>query len=205
MTIQEIYDRFQVPPGLRQHMLRVAQFVHVVASAWNGPAIDQAFLIKCALVHDLGNIVVFKKWLGADAANESYWRGVQAEITAKYGTDDHEVTEKMLQEVNADPNIIQLILQKSSSRSPQIAASDNWQLKILLYADLRITPTGVASLKDKLAEMYARSDKHQGLVGIPEALDEVERQLQSHSGCDLKTISEQDFTLDEATLLTTIL
>lgn len=201
MTIQTIYDRFQVPPGLRAHMLRVTQFANVVASTWNGVGIDKDFLIKCALVHDLGNIVAFKTWVGEDAKYEELWRGVQQKIIAKYGADDHEATRKMLEEINADPRLIQIILQKSSANSPAIAAGDNWLLKILLYSDLRITPTGVASLKDKLAEMYARSDKHKGLTGIPEALDEVERQLQQHVSIDLRSISEADFTLDAAALL----
>jgi hypothetical protein len=201
MTIKETYDRFRVPPGLRVHMIRVAQFVNVVASAWSGETVDNDFLITCALVHDLGNIVVFKRWIGEETQNLAYWENIQREITDAYGTDDHEATRHMLQEVNTDSELVDLIMQKSSANSPKIAASDNWQLKILLYADLRIAPTGVASLADKLKEMYARSDKHKGVPGIPEALDEVERQLQQHSNRDLKSISERDFTLEETQLL----
>jgi len=201
MTILQIYDRFNINPGLREHMLRVAQFANAVLRAWDGPQIDADLLTKCALVHDLGNIVVFKQWPEMETNDLVYWQGVQKDVIAQYGSDDHVVTRKMLEEVGAEPEMIEPILHKSSSRSPAIAASDDWFLKIFLYSDLRITPTGVASLADKLKEMYSRSDKHKGLVGIQGALEGVERQLQQHATRDLKTISEHDFILDEVKLL----
>jgi hypothetical protein len=201
MTIQEIYDKFTINPGLREHMIRVAQFSNAVLRIWDGPYVDAELLTKCAMVHDLGNIVVFKRWFGEETNNLRYWQQIQQNIIAKYGTDDHQVTKKMLQEIGAGSKIIDPILHKSSSKSPVIAASDDWFLKIFLYSDLRITPTGVASLAGKLKEMYARSDKHKNLTGIQVALEEIEQQLQVYATRDLKSISEGDFTLDKVRLL----
>ena len=184
-------------------MIRVAQFASVVVESWNGPAIDKTFIIQCALVHDLGNIVVFRNWFGDEQNDLVRWQQVQAEVVARYGTNDHEVTRQMLEAAKVDSKIIAVVLAKSSANSPKIAASDDWALKILLYSDLRISPTGVVSLKDRLQEMYARSDKHKNLTGIPEALDDVERQLQAHSSRELTAITEADFILDTPTLLAT--
>lgn len=201
MTIQQVYDHFEIPPGLRTHMVRVAQFVDVLHNYWAGPAVDRQRLVTCALVHDLGNIVRFVRWFDEDAPEREHWERVKASAIARYGIDDHEVTRQMLESIKADPQIIKTVLAKSSHNAPLIAAGNDWPLKLLLYADFRITPQGVGSLEHRLQEIAERSDKHRKMMFLIEASRSIEQQIQALCTHDIRAIREADFMITRDALL----
>lgn len=119
---------------------------------------------KITLVHDLGNVVKFDldknpEFLGEEQANINYWKDVQRSVKEKYGTDDHEVTKKMLEEVGATKDLVDVVLNKSFGNSKEIKDSDNWPLKILYYADMRTLPLGVGTLKERMKDVRERMTK----------------------------------------------
>ena len=149
MKIEEVYDRFEVPPNLRIHMRRVAGVIECLRRFWCGEKIDWELIVKAALVHDLGNIVRFTSFLGLRGGVE-YWQKVQGRIVARYGIDDHAVTRQMLVELGMAARIVNLVGQKSFGNSVAVKKSRDWGLKVLCYADLRVLPTGVGSLAERI-------------------------------------------------------
>lgn len=171
MTVQEIYIKLQNPPNLQNHMVQVAKVALFIYDHWNGDSLDKHLLLQTTLLHDVGNIVKFDiqkypEYMGAEKSRIDYWMKVQKEIIDKYGADDHAVTEKMLSELKIDPIVIDNILSKSYSNTITIAKSDNWILKILLYADLRVSPTGVISLRERLDEVRERLEKYRDRIDL---------------------------------------
>lgn len=54
VKIQEIFDRFELTPDIRENSLSHAAFVSKMHNAWLGPTLDWTVLIKAALFYDLG-------------------------------------------------------------------------------------------------------------------------------------------------------
>jgi len=58
MTIQQIYDHYDIMPSLQLHMLRVTAVAAMIVESFNQP-LDKNNIIKACLLHDMGNIVKF--------------------------------------------------------------------------------------------------------------------------------------------------
>lgn len=61
MKIQEIYRRYSIPPNLERHMLQVAAVGEYICTHWSGPELNSQLILQALLLHDLGNIVKFKR------------------------------------------------------------------------------------------------------------------------------------------------
>lgn len=172
MDISQIYQKFSVPPNLAQHMQAVAKVVEIIKDNWTGPEVKWEDLEKMALLHDLGNIVKFK-----EPSKD------QASMIAKYGTDDHEATRLMLTEINFPEELIEIILNKSFGNSVAISQSDNWMLKILYYADLRVLPSGIGTLDQRLEDIKIRMPKYFNRPDFPELIEackDIEQQIKEN-------------------------
>jgi hypothetical protein len=211
MKVIDVYTRFKNPPNLQQHMLQVAKVGLFIQEHWKAESIDKVLLTKVLLLHDIGNIVKFDiqrypHFLGeAERERAGYWLQVQKEIIQKYGSDDHEVTEKMLQEANIDPEVIKIVVAMSYTNAVTIAASQDWILKILLYADLRVSPTGIISLKDRLDDVHTRLPKYKERNDLYDAGFLIEQQIQSNLNVPVSDITDEKVAVDDALLLHTTL
>ena len=142
MKIIDIYTKFTVPPNLQEHIIRVASIAKFIEKHWTGNnKVDWNLTKKVALLHDLGNIVVFDfekhpEFLGKEQSNIKYWKRAQQEMISKYGSDDHETTKQMLKEIGLEEGAINTIMGKSLGNAVAVKDSHNWPLKILFYADL---------------------------------------------------------------------
>ena len=206
MTVQEIYTKLQNPLNLQEHMLSVAKVAMFIYDHWNGDSLDKDLLLQTTLLHDVGNIVKFDmqkypEYMGEEQSRIDYWMKVQKEIIDKYGADDHSVTEKMLSEFKIDPIVINNILSKSYSNTIGIVKSDNWILKILLYADLRVSPTGVISLRKRLDEVRERLEKYKDRTDLYEAAIEVENQIQQNISCNVSEITDKRIAQSDSPFL----
>lgn len=164
-TIREIYSEFCIPPNLAQHRHTVAKVVCSIRDHWVGDKVDWSFIIKAALLHDLGNIVKFNfeahlGFLGMEASNVDYWRGVQKKIVQKYGADDHIASGNMLKEIGITGNLLDVIQDKSFSNAIAVSLDDDWYSKILLYADMRVMPHGIVTLEERLSDVRSRMPQY---------------------------------------------
>jgi len=98
-SIQNIYDKFNILPNLRMHMIRVAGVANLICDNWhgnnlpnenwNGKQLGRNDIIATALVHDLGNIVKFifspetAHYYGPEAARLEYWQRVKGRYYCK--------------------------------------------------------------------------------------------------------------------------
>jgi len=167
MKTQDIYKLFDIPPNLQDHLITVTKISNLIATHWQDQNINIPDLVKVSLLHDLGNIVKFN-FEKFPIDNIDYWKEKQTEIIKKYGNDDHDVTQKMLQEIKIDDKLIKIILNKSFDNSINISQSSDWVSKILLYADLRVLPHGVGTLQQRLDDVKDRMDKYKNRPDLPD-------------------------------------
>lgn len=199
MIIKEIYERFGVPPNLAQHMLTVTKVCLFLKDHWIGPELDWDKVTKTAMLHDLGNVVKFDfdkypEFLGPEISRVDYWKEVQKQTINKYGSDDHEATKIMLEEIEIEPEAINTILNKSFGRSVETAGSDNWYPKILLYADLRVLPNGIATLEERFADVRERMPKYverPDFVDLLNAGRKIEKQIQENMSIPVFEINRE--------------
>jgi len=189
MKISEIYSKFGIPPNLQEHMFRVFGVVCFLEKSWRGENLDWVQIKKLALLHDLGNVVKFDldkhpEFLGkVEQANVGFWKEQQKKVIDKYGKDDHEVTNKMLEELGIDKEMIKIILSKSFGESLATRDSNNWPLKILYYADLRTLPLGIGTLEARMQDVRNRMPKYTSrpdFEDLVHACKDLELQLQSN-------------------------
>ncbi len=191
-----VYKEFGIPPNLQEHMARVYGIVCFLENHWKGDQIDWNLVKKVALLHDMGNVVRFDfdnhpEFLGDEQKNIEHWKQIQKEVIAKYGTDDHEATKQMLQQIGIDQDSINIILEKSFGNVITTSTSDNWPLKILLYADLRTLPQGAGTLEERIQDIRGRMPKY---VARPDFEDlvaaarNIETQIQQNTSVSVSEI-----------------
>lgn len=199
MKIKEIYKKFGIPPNLAEHMYRVCAVVSVIQKHWKGEYIDWELAKKMALLHDLGNVVKMDnvnhpEFLGSEQKNADYWNQKQKEIVAKYGDDDNEVTKLMLQELGIEPKIVEDIYNKRFLNSIYTNQSGNLPLKIVYYADLRVLPFGVGTLKERLDDIrkrYVNFVVRTDFEDLVTACYEIEKQIQTNLDFDVNEINDE--------------
>ena len=190
-NINEIYDQYSIPPNLRQHMQRVAAFAAKIATNWQGAEpIDKALIIDACLLHDLGNIIKFDfdnfpELLGAEQARIEYWREVKTNMIAKYGNDEDAATCEMIKEIGVSPEVAFIVENWGFKNFTRIEESDNWNWKIAVYSDHRISPSGVVTLKQNLENKQKRYriSRHnssllsKGADGLFKSAERIEQEL----------------------------
>lgn len=197
MEITEVYQRLAIPPNLVNHMSMVEKIVKWLENRWSGEKVDWALVKEAALLHDLGNIVKFDfiknhHFLGEEINRIEFWKEKQKEIIKKYGEDDHLATEKMLEEIGVSKEVREIVRNKGFSNSVNISQGVTWELKILFYADLRISPKGLVTMKERLDEVTNRLEKYKNDSRLPDlikACEEIEKQIQAQITDDLAQIA----------------
>jgi hypothetical protein len=74
----------------------------------------------------------------------------------------------------------------------KIEKSNNWELKILKYADMRVGPFGVVSLEARLGEVINRllEGEKDKWLGHIEASKRIEKEIQKNVDVNLQEITE---------------
>ncbi len=194
--IKKIYSSYPVPKNLQRHMLMVAEVAKVIFDNWQGPFIDKEKLILAGLLHDIGNLAKFdfkQPWLKLPNKELSYWQQKQVKFWQKYGKDDHVASQRILKELSIDREIRNWIKQKTFSNIINLVAKNNfWPVKVLLYADLRVLPTGIGSLEDRIEDIKARMPHYVNRPDFNEMIKAaflLETQIQSVTKINLKFLS----------------
>lgn len=199
MTIKDVYEKYQIMPQLATHMLRVAGVGKLILDGWKGE-IDHDLVIRTLLLHDMGNIVKFnlteagqQKLKSAEPVDLPHWRKVQQEFWNKYGRDTHKVTKKIVREL--EQNSVNEVMDQehiiyfSNDRRKILEQSSAAQ--ILLYADTRVTPFGVTTLEERIADLCRRYSQPIENFGY---MYELEKAIQVMTAADLVAITEEAVT-----------
>lgn len=210
MKIGEIYKKYNIPPNLQEHMLRVYGIVLFIENCWIGEKVDWNNVKTIALLHDMGNLIKFKldktpELLGPEQENIEYWIRSQREMIEKYGVDEEEATSKILREIGIDEKLIKMISDKAFGNSVEISKSNDWHLKILYYADLRTLPMGVGSLESRLTDVRNRMPKYTNRPDFEELVNscrEIETQIQKNLKIDVNEIKDDAIEFKMKTLAT---
>jgi hypothetical protein len=160
MTIQEVYDHYQLMPNLQLHQYRVAGVAKCICdSLKETDTVDTGNVVKACLLHDMGNILKFD--LGQfpeflEPQGLAYWQQIQADFRQKYGDKVHAATLQIAHELNVSERVIELI--KAIGYSVAQAAYESGDLAKMIceYADCRVTPFGVVSLEDRFIDLEHR-------------------------------------------------
>ena len=75
---------------------------------------------------------------------------------SKYERNSHKINLIIAKEEGLNDYEIEIIDKKSSKRGEETLNSERYDVKILLYADQRVAPYGVTSLKERLEEVKRR-------------------------------------------------
>lgn len=154
ISIDAIYTRFQIMPELETHMRTVAKVGEGIIEKWSSPhiRINKNEIMATLLIHDIGNIVKFKF-----NEHETYWKEIQKQIIQKYQSNlDHEVTKKMAVEIGSSDLVLALIQGMSLDNIFNVIQSDDYNLKICTYADLRVAPCGIVTVSERFTDLRSR-------------------------------------------------
>ena len=199
MTTKDVYKTLGTPINLQNHMLVVAGLVKQLQAGWNGPKLNWIVIIKAALLHDIGNVIKFDldnypQLLGGEQLRIDFWKAEQARLVSRYGNDDHKATEMMLGELQVEDAVISIIQQKSFGNAIKTEAAEDWPSKLLFYCDLRVLPSGVGSLNDRLDDVRARLVKYSERDDFEElvaACYQIESHIQDHLTEKLSKLIDQ--------------
>ena len=97
------------------------------------------------LIHDLGNIVKYKN---SDLRSKRV-KQLKEQIMRQYGSNAHLATINMAKELRLNNKIMSLL-------KTEVLSEANWERLICLYADWRVTPKGVKSLKERFQDFRNR-------------------------------------------------
>lgn len=196
MKISDIYKKYSVTPGLADHMITVTKILLTLKKYWTGEHINWDQIVTAGLLHDIGNIVKFDfdkfpDLLGGEKVNVLFWKKAQQKIRMKYGSDDHLATKAILMELNVAPDLIKIIHDKSFANIVTILKSDKWAAKLLLYSDLRVLPSGIGTIQDRIDDVKTRMPKYAQRGDFPNLINaafELEKQIQSNLSISVKNI-----------------
>lgn len=163
--IVELYNHYQIPENLKQHLLTVAAIGLTIVQNWDPAAtLDNELILVTLLTHDLGNLAKFdldsplsRHYLGEQGLD--YWRQRQQQFRKKYGHDAQQANLKIVQELGLPRVVTEILKRQSFVNLPNLLQSvkpHTWETKICLYSDLRVTPSGLASIESRINDLQKR-------------------------------------------------
>ncbi|MDD5357495.1 MAG: HD domain-containing protein [Candidatus Pacebacteria bacterium] len=158
MEISAIYKKYKIIPFLQIHMYRVAGVALYICQNLK-EKIPTGNVISACLLHDMGNILKFDFTIFPEVFEPegiSYWQKVKTEFSQKYGEDEHTATLAIAKEIGVSQKTYEYLLSIGFSKIAQTFASSDLGKYIPTYADMRVSPHGVVSIEERLAEGHKR-------------------------------------------------
>src|SRR3989344_2243709 len=162
-SIDSIYQQFNIPSWLAQHMRRVAAVGECICDHWKATKLNKDDIVATLLIHDLGNIAKMDfdtptalQLIVGDTKGVAYWKAMKEKMIQRYGNNDHEATLNMAQEISISDRLSFLLKNQKFLNNEFTMNSSDWELKICSYADQRVGPFGVLSLKERFKDFAKR-------------------------------------------------
>jgi putative nucleotidyltransferase with HDIG domain len=156
MTIQEIYTNYKIMPILQTHMLRVASVSKIICESLQ---IDSKNIITACLLHDIGNIVKFNfdyDQLVLEPEGRVYWENVKKEFVDKYGSEQYQVTHKIIDELGLEARVKELVESVGFTKAKDILESNDMEKWICCYSDQKVGFSSVMSIEERIDEGFKR-------------------------------------------------
>lgn len=161
MNTLEIYKKYPITENLKTHQIRAASVGAYLCDTWKKEGmVDKDLVIKALLTHDMGNIVKYDlsnpEFLTPEEKEQiDYWYKQQKIFTEKYN-DEHTATQEIVKELGLGDDVLNLQDSAGSSKLQKALHSQNWNLKIVSYSDLRCAPYGIVSINERFDDIIAR-------------------------------------------------
>lgn len=202
--ITEIYKDYKIMPLLAMHQMRVAAVAGRICDSLDFK-INKDDVVKACLLHDMGNIIKFNfdNFIEAcEPEGKDYWQKVKEEYISLYGENEHIATEIIVKELGKSAYICELINSVSFKKLNNIILSDDFGKKICTYSDVRISPYGVVSVKERILEATERykntsrafSDDDKNL--FMKNVCSIEDQIFAHCKIKPEDINDESIKLD---------
>ncbi|MFA6392655.1 MAG: HD domain-containing protein [Candidatus Paceibacterota bacterium] len=200
-NIIDIYKEYKIMPNLAVHQFRVAAVAWQICESFNID-VDKDSIVKACLLHDMGNIIKFnliqtQALFGLSDLEIQDAIIVQNEFIQKYGKSEHEATVLIGRELGVSSYVLELIDCVDSSNLEILAMKDDFNKKICMYADGRVTPHGVVSINERSREAKERYQNHpnkfdeESRLHFNKNLGRMEQQIFSHSKIKPEDINDE--------------
>ena len=189
-TVREIYEKYQVPPWLQLHQVRVAAVGKMVCDALQED-INTDLVVRACLVHDIGAIVKFDFTYQTHETLQNlcqpedipHWIEVQVRMREKYGMKEYTATEAIIRELGLER--VRLIFEQMGiSHMARVLETGDREAQVAQYGDMRVGPYGVVLIQERVADVtkrYAEHWKRKGegehSRGYPREADELEKAI----------------------------
>jgi putative nucleotidyltransferase with HDIG domain len=193
--ITDIYRHYSIMPNLQVHQLRVASVAKQICESLT-IAKDTELIISACLLHDMGNIIKFKleyfpEFLEPEGLE--HWKNIQEDYFKRYGTDENHATVEIAKELGLSEEQVSFIadlvahIDKNDPRSMDLDIASS----ICKYADMRVSPKKVMSLRERLEEWQKRDNRvtQEYMEMTYTIFREVEKKIFAHA-----TIQPEDIT-----------
>lgn len=121
-------------------------------------------------------------------------------LILKYGTDEHKAAIEIFREIGCNDNVVRLIDNLEWIYLPRLIKENDWESIVLIYADMRIGPRGIISLKERLSELKARAP-FEGIDVVISLIDKIEQIIQERTSAKLNSIRNEDMSANFEELL----
>lgn len=174
MTIKKLYELIPVPPNLARHMFEVAAVGDSLSRCWRGDLFRADLVRKALLVHDIGNLVKFRRpFLGELEKNADFWHLQKKNLINKYGSDAQAATLSLLNEYRVSPEIITVVSELSQLQQQLDLSEISIEAKICEFADLCVSPEGIVGISSRVRDLRLR------YKNIAENLESFAKELQN--------------------------
>ncbi len=160
MTVRQVYQEYQTPQTLQEHMLRVASLANILTNSWIGISLNKDAIVKACAIHDIAKPITFdlakQAQYGMSESDIEKLRQFQIEIKTKYGEQEHQATIGICKTVGCDETTVRLVDNLEWKYIPRLLKENDLASLIPIYCDMRIGPKSILPLKVRLEEIKNR-------------------------------------------------
>lgn len=174
-------------------MQDVAAVSLYVLDNWLGSKVDQQLTVRSALLHDLGNLVKFKRPFVGELENEAeHWVAIQQEMVAKYGSNAKKATHQLVAEIGLANSIGKVLSHMDKLIDGDLAVMPEAQ--IVEFADLCVSPEGIVGYQRRKQDLIDRYGATHGLAWV-EPADKLHGEIKKIVSINLDSIETNDYSL----------
>lgn len=192
MLISTIYDTYLIPPNVRTHMIDVAAIGLYISNHWTGNPLDITSLTEALLLHDMANIIKFKRPFTLLQGQETYWEGIQDTYIKKYGTNVFDATMFIVKEIGVPQSVITILEEMYVIGMGSLERYQD-ESHIAEYADTCVTPKGIEGFTLRVQDLIKRYNIPQGDPKII-AWTQNQEVVQKNTNVPLSSIEHYDFS-----------
>jgi len=204
MNVRELYDKYNIPPNLQKHMLRVAALSQILVENWKDKTLNKTSIVFACLFHDMANIIKFDfdktPLFKEEKKQTNYWESIQKEMICKYGKNIHNATLQICQEISLSEKILYLIEKLEWNNSLDVIKQNDFESMICIYCDMRVGPFGILSIHERIQNLQTRNSTY-NFDFIKKSAPILEKSIQNNMLIQVSSITNTQLNSRFNTLL----